>query len=114
MGLLQAGPWDSERSVWPVVLDDGLFADSPPAGHCAQGMTYAINPPSTGPNTFAAFKARAKASFNATGTANSTTPTNSSTTGPRTIEVTVGDGGSLTFLPDQVTAKKGDSIFFVS
>jgi len=94
-----------------------------PASHCAAGMVFAINP---GPGQFDAFVAAAKATADnstaattsaaaAASTTVASTPAASATTvstTPTDHNVLVGDGGSLTYNPPNITAQVGDTITF--
>ncbi|KAF8520156.1 Cupredoxin [Hysterangium stoloniferum] len=96
-----------------------------PASHCAAGMVFAINP---GPGQFDAFVAAAKATANngtvATNPAVASTDTPSATVPPVPApsattpsipsdhKILVGDGGSLTYNPPNITAQVGDTITF--
>lgn len=92
-----------------------------PTSHCAAGMVFAINP---GAGQLAAFQAAAGATGNSTtaaaaSSAADVTPTASSTsaavsasTTPTDHLILVGDGGSLTYNPPNITAQVGDTITF--
>ena len=96
-----------------------------PSSHCAAGMVFAINP---GPGQLAAFQAAAKATGNTNNaTATSATssaatisasPTAASTSAAATAstqtnhKVLVGEGGTLSYSPPNITAQAGDTITF--
>jgi len=85
------------------------------AGHCQQGMVFAVNP---GPGQFATFQATANgtatASSSTTSSAASTTTTtaSSSTTTSADHVVVVGGPNGLVYTPSNITANPGDTVTF--
>ncbi|KAI0031702.1 Cupredoxin [Vararia minispora EC-137] len=85
-------------------------------GHCQQGMVFAINPA----GKFDAFKAAAMGQSTTTATASASNPattTNSTTAATSSNSTTdhhilVGNAGTLTFSPANITAQPGDTVTF--
>lgn len=77
-------------------------------GHCAKGMVFGINAPSTGKNTFSEFQKKAirtgKNDQGGWGDGYNSTK--------NIIDIVVGDNGMLTFKPPTVNAVAGDEIRF--
>ncbi|EJD38329.1 RmlC-like cupin [Auricularia subglabra TFB-10046 SS5] len=81
-------------------------------GHCSKGMVFAVNPPTTGPNTFDAFLKNAEASGADTPTSTTSTSAPYPTGNAKIIDVTVGRDGGLTYQPDDISAQVGDLVRF--
>jgi len=87
------------------------------AGHCQQGMVFAVNP---GPGQFATFQATANGTATATGSTSSpvisspssTTTASSSTTTSSDHVITVGGPNGLVYTPSNITANPGDTVTF--
>jgi len=108
---------DSVTSGFPVAEltvenTDPIWVYCRQAGHCQQGMVFAVNPG----NNFAAFQAAAKGSTAsastttaATSTAAAAAPTTSSSTDHTVV---VGGPGLLSYNPSNITAQVGDTVTF--
>jgi plastocyanin len=122
-GFIPVSPDNSEGpfpSAQLTVKDtQPIWAYCRQAGHCQQGMVFAVNPGSN----FAAFKSAAMAGNTPTGSVSppqsTSTPTSvvspppTSTPGTGTDHrVVVGGTGVLTFQPNTVTAQPGDTVTF--
>jgi plastocyanin len=124
----------SDRPTYTVTVNDTqpiwVFcnqAANTPNSHCGAGMVHAINCGADGaPNSFTNFKKsaldigaklKADAQYPPTSTSMpynaypSPTPTSASPSG-KTIEVTVGGPGNLSFSPSRVSANPGDTVKF--
>jgi plastocyanin len=103
------------RAVFTVQDTNPVWAYCQQAGHCQQGMVFAINPGTE----FAAFQATATggaAPASGSGTASAApagaTSTTGSTGGATNHVVVVGGTGVLTYQPSSLTAAVGDTITF--
>jgi plastocyanin len=121
---------------WDVKTKGPLWVYCQQANHCAQGMVFAVNPPTTGDNTYEKFVAAAKASTSqapaggdpygsspppppaSSGSAPASPPATPSSSGTppaasgNILKVTVGGPGGLIFNPSRVDAKMGDTVRF--
>jgi plastocyanin len=123
----------SDRPTFTVTVSDTqpiwVFcnqAANTPNSHCGAGMVHAINCGADGaPNSFTNFKKAAldigaKLKANAQPSPTSSTPYNAypspsptpASSGGKTIEVTVGGPGALSFSPSRVSANPGDTVKF--
>jgi plastocyanin len=107
------GPFPAAR--FTVNDTQPVWAYCRQAGHCQQGMVFAINPGTQ----FDAFKANAMGSGSSSGSppaSTSTSAVNPSTTstpsGGSDHRVIVGGTGVLAFQPNTVTAQPGDTVTF--
>lgn len=112
-GFRFVAPGTSEAEPFTITVKDTkpIWVYCQQTGHCSKGMVFAVNPPTTGPNTFDAFLKNAEATA-------SGSPTTTSTAAPtatgysKIIDVTVGKDGSLTYQPDDISAQIGDLVRF--
>jgi plastocyanin len=110
------GPFPTAQLL--VKTADPIWVYCRQAGHCQQGMVFAVNP---GDN-FAAFKASAMASGNSSGSVpppqSTSTPTSvvspppTSTSNGTDHRVIVGGTGILSYQPSTVAAQPGDTVTF--
>ncbi|KAF8337010.1 uncharacterized protein EI90DRAFT_2992207 [Cantharellus anzutake] len=89
-----------------VQTQDPLWFYCRQTGHCGKGMVFAINPPSSGDETFDNFKKKALATAGDAGGGSKLGVTGN------VIDVTVGKDGQLSYTPPHVQAKTGDEIRF--
>jgi len=112
-----AGPFPSAQLL--VKSGDPVWAYCRQAGHCQQGMVFAVNPG----DKFPAFKAAAMANGNPSGSVpppqSTSTPTSAVSPPPTSTpstgtdhRVVVGGPGTLSFQPSTVTAQPGDTVTF--